>query len=296
VNVLVTGGTGFVGNILVNLLVARNDRVVILTRSPERARTARVGVTYQRWPVDVSRFDAIVNLAGAGVIDRRWTADYKRELVASRVDLTRAVVDAIAAAPKRPHVLVSASAVGYYGDRGEEELPEDAAPAGDFLARLCVEWEAAAHRASDAGVRVALVRIGLVLGRRGGALERMVPIFRLGLGGPFGTGRAWFPWIHTHDLGTLVIHAIANEGVSGPLNAAAPGIVRNRDFVRTLGRALSRPAILPVPPIALRAALGESARVLTASQRVVPARTLASGFRFQWPELEPALTNLLHKG
>jgi hypothetical protein len=293
VNVLVTGGTGFVGGSLVNQLVVRDDRVVILTRTPERARSARAGVTYARWPVDVSRFDAVVNLAGAGVVDRRWSAEYKRELVSSRVDLTRALVEAIARAPRRPGVLVSASAVGYYGDRGEEELTEDSRPGDDFLARLCADWEGAAQRAADSGVRVATVRIGLVLGRRGGALARMLPIFRLGLGGPFGTGRAWFPWVHVEDVAGLVVHALSSASASGALNAAAPGSVRNREFAAALGRALSRPAILPVPPFALKMALGESARVLTASQRALPRRTQATGFRFQWPELEPALKNLL---
>ncbi len=294
-NVLVTGGTGFVGNILVNLLCARSDRVTVLTRNPERSRSARAGVAYAAWPIDVSKFDAVVNLAGAGVLDRRWNDAYKAELRASRVDLTRRLVDAIAASPKRPRVLVSASAVGYYGDRGEEILPETAPAASDFLARLCVDWEAEANRAAQHGVRVAIVRIGLVLGSHGGALEQMTPIFKLGLGGPFGSGKAWFPWIHVNDLAALMIHAIGNESVSGALNAAAPGIVRNQQYAATFGRVLSRPAFLPVPKFALRLALGEVAGVLTASQRAVPERTLASGFTFQFPELEPALRNLLHK-
>lgn len=294
-NVLVTGGTGFVGNILVNLLCARSDRVTVLTRNPERSRSARAGVVYAAWPVDVSKFDAVVNLAGAGVLDRRWNDAYKSELRASRIDLTRRLVDAIAASPKRPRVLVSASAVGYYGDRGEEILPETAPAGSDFLARLCVDWEAEAQKAAQHGVRVATVRIGLVLGSHGGALEQMTPIFKLGLGGPFGSGKAWFPWIHVNDLAALMIHAIGNESVSGALNAAAPGIVRNKEYAATFGRVLSRPAFLPVPSFALRLALGEVARVLTASQRAVPERTLASGFAFQFPELGPALRNLLHK-
>jgi len=295
VNVLVTGGTGFVGNILVNLLCARSDRVTVLTRNPERFRSARAGMAYAAWPIDVSKFDAIVNLAGAGVLERRWNDAYKAELRASRVDLTRRLVEAIAAAPKKPRVLVSASAVGYYGDRGEELLPESAGPGDGFLSQLCVDWEAEAQKAAQHGVRVATVRIGLVLGSHGGALKQMTPIFKLGLGGPFGLGRAWFPWIHVNDLCSLMIHAIGGEGLSGAFNGTAPGIVRNQEYVRTFGRVLSRPAFLPVPPIALRIALGEVASVLTASQHTVPERTLASGFQFQFPELEPALKNLLHK-
>ncbi len=294
-NVLVTGGTGFVGNILVNLLCARSDRVTVLTRNPERFRSARAGMAYAAWPVDVSKFDAVVNLAGAGILDRRWNDAYKAELRASRVDLTRRLVDAMAASPKRPRVLVSASAVGFYGDRGEELLPEGAPPADGFLSRMCVDWEAEANRAAQHGVRVATVRIGLVLGSHGGALKQMTPIFKLGLGGPFGTGKAWFPWIHVNDLASLMIHALNGEHVSGALNGAAPGIVRNKEYAATFGRVLSRPAFLPVPPFALRIALGEVANVLTDSQRTVPERTLASGFTFQFPELEPALRNLLHK-
>lgn len=291
--VLVTGGTGFVGNHLVDRLAARGDSVTVLTRSPESARPARTAVHYERWPVDLARFDAIVNLAGAGVLDRRWNDAYKAELRASRIDFTRRLVDAIAASKTRPRVLVSASAVGYYGDRGEEELDESAGPADDFLARLCVDWEAEAQRATTLGVRVATVRIGLVLGRNGGALAQMLPIFRLGLGGPFGFGRAWSPWIRVDDLCRFILHALDREHVSGAFNGTAPGIVRNKEYAATLGRVLSRPAFLPAPPIALRILLGEVAPVLTASQRAVPARTLATGFAFQWPDLEPALRNLL---
>lgn len=305
-NVLVTGGTGFVGNILVDLLCARSDRVTILTRTPERFRSARAvpagraGTSYAKWPVDVSRFDAIVNLAGAGVMDRRWNKAYKAELRSSRIDLTRDVVTAIGTATKRPRVLVSASAIGYYGDRGEELLPESAPAGDDFLAHLCVDWEREANAATAHGVRVTTVRIGLVLGAQGGALKQMMPIFKLGLGGPFGSGKAWFPWIHVNDLANLMIHALTHDEGSGAqtgtaLNGTAPGIVRNKEFVRTLGRVLHRPAILPVPPIALRIMLGEAGPTLTAGQHTVPERTLASGFRFQFPELEPALRNVLHR-
>ncbi len=298
-NVLVTGGTGFVGNILVNLLCARSDRVTILTRHPERYRSARAGTQYASWPVDVSRFDAVVNLAGAGILDRRWNDAYKAELHASRVDLTQQIVTAMGAAiqggAKGPRVLVSASAVGYYGDRGEELLPESAPPNDDFLARLCVDWEAAANQATHYGARVAIVRIGLVLGSQGGAMKQMVPLFKWGLGGPFGTGKAWFPWIHVNDLANLMIHALTHDAVSGVLNGTAPGIVRNKDFVKTLGRVLHRPAILPVPPFALRIVLGEVGSTLTAGQHTVPEHTLASGFAFQFPELEPALRNVLQR-
>jgi len=292
-NVLVTGGTGFVGKTLVDLLRARGARVTILTRDPNRRHSARPEVAYAAWPVDVSQFDAVVNLAGAGILDRRWTPAYKAELRASRIDLTRRLVEAIGASKVRPRVLVSASAVGYYGDRDEESLPESAAPARDFLGQMCVDWEAEANAAARHGVRVVTVRIGLVLGRDGGALKQMRPLFRLGLGGPLGSGRAWFPWIHVNDLAALFLHAIDHEQVSGALNGVAPGIVRNRDYARTLGRVLSRPAFLPAPTFALKLLLGEVGGMLTASQRAIPERTRQTGYGFLFPELEPALENLL---
>lgn len=292
-NVLVFGGTGFVGGILVNLLCARNDRATIVTRNPETARTARVGVSISGWPQDCSRHEAVVNLAGASVSARRWNAEYKRELVSSRVDFTRRIVETIARSPKRPRVLVNASAVGYYGDRGEEELPESAAPAQGFLPELCVAWEREALKAEELGVRVVNLRIGIVLGRHGGALQKMVPIWKLGIGGPFGSGSMWLPWVHVNDCAGLALHAIDDDTVRGPLNAVSPGIVRNKEFARTLGKVLSRPAFLPVPPFALRLALGEFAAQLLASEKVVPQAALASGWRFQWNELEPALKNCL---
>jgi len=292
VNVLVTGGTGFVGHELIDRLLARGDTVTILTRTPQAPRAARAGVTYAGWPVDMVGFDAIVNLAGAGIADRRWNAAYKAELRESRIDTTRRLVDALAASKARPRVLVSVSAIGWYGDRGEEELTEDAPPARDFLAQLCVDWEAQARRAETLGVRVAIVRIGIVLGQSG-ALKQMLPIFRAGLGGPLGSGKAWFPWVHIHDVCGLIIHALDDSRARGPLNAVSPGIVRNREFTRTLGRVVRRPAILPVPPIALRLVMGELGSFVTASQRVLPARPLALGFPFRFPALEPALRDLV---
>ncbi len=292
-NVLVTGGTGFVGHELVKRLCARDDQVTILTRTPQAARPARAGVTYAGWPVDVARFDAVVNLAGAGVADRRWSAAYKAEIRSSRIDTTRQLVEALARSTTRPRVLVSASAIGWYGDRGEEELTEESPPGTDFLAQLCVDWEAEARRAEALGVRVAIVRIGVVLGRAGGALKQLLPIFRLGLGGPLGSGKAWFPWVHLDDVCSLIVHALDDARARGALNAVSPGIVRNKAFSATLGRVLRRPAILPAPPIALRIVLGEIGSVLTASQRVVPGRPLDLGFPFRFPVLEPALRDLL---
>ena len=295
-NVLVTGGTGFVGNILVNRLCARDDRATIVTRTPERARTARVGVAYERWLPDVSRFDAIVHLMGESVAGKRWNDSVKRELAASRVDATRKLVDAIATLPasaRRPRVLISASAVGYYGSRGDEILTESSSSADTFLGRMCVDWEREAARATDLGVRVVHLRIGIVLGRSGGALAKMTPIFRLGLGGALGWRRAWFPWIHVDDVCGMILFALDHDAARGPWNAAAPGIVTNHEFASTMGRVLSRPAIFAVPHLALRVAVGQVADALVSSQCVVPERAVAAGYSFRFPELEPALRHLL---
>lgn len=294
-NVLVTGGTGFVGNILVNLLCARSDRITIVTRHPERARTARAGVSFERWLPDVSRFDAIVHLAGEPIAAKRWSAEQKRVIVSSRVDKTHELVTAIGKCTNRPRVLVSASAVGYYGERGENELSESASGADDFLGSLCTRWEAAARGAEAHGVRVVSPRIGIVLGRFGGVLAKAAPVWKLGLGGPLGPRRSWFPWVHVSDLARFCLFAIDHDEVRGAYNLVAPGIVRQGEFATTLGRVLSRPAILPVPKFALKLALGEVADAICASQRVVPERTLASGFTFQHPTLQAALANALQR-
>jgi uncharacterized protein len=293
--VLVTGGTGFVGGRLVAMLCARGDQVTIVTRTPRAPREPRAGVEYEAWLPDVSRFDAIVHLAGESVVAKRWNEKQKSRLWSSRVDSTRELVGAIAKSKQRPKVLVCASAVGYYGDRGEEVLLESSPPAGTFLARLCVAWEAEAAKADAHGVRVASIRIGMVLGQGGGALKSMLPVFKLGLGGPFGDGRAWLPWIHVDDLCALIVFAIDDERARGAFNAAAPGIVQNREFARTLGRVLSRPAFLPVPGFALKIALGEVGAVLIASQRCVPARARELGFEFAHPDLEPALRDVVRE-
>jgi uncharacterized protein (TIGR01777 family) len=294
-HVLVTGGTGFVGNLLVSLLCARNHRVTVVSRHPESARSARVGVTYERWLPDVSRFDAVVHLAGEPIAARRWSAQVKHDIRASRVDTTRNLVEAMRTAAKKPRVFVCGSATGYYGDRGDEELPESAPPGDTFLAEVCVAWEAEAARAGELGVRTVSIRTGIVVGRFGGVIAKMLPLFKLGLGGPLGSGRAWFPWVHIHDLCDLILHVIDREDARGAYNGTSPGVVRNAEFARTLGRVLSRPAVLPAPKIALRIVLGEVAEAMTESARCVPERALASGFRFQHAGLEGALRNVLHR-
>ncbi len=298
--IVITGATGFVGQRLVERLKNRGHALRAWVRSPaSAARTLGADVTLidasggrAAMQAAIDDADAIVNLAGEPVIGRRWSAAQKQALRASRIGVTDLIVDAIAAAP-RPRVLVSTSAVGYYGDTGAREVDEDSPPGTDFLAALSVEWEAAALRAEQHQTRVCLVRIGLVLGRDGGVLGSLLPPFRLGLGGPIGDGKQYFPWVHIDDLIAMQLAALEREDLHGPLLAVAPGIVTNREFGAALGRALHRPAVLRVPAFALRLALGESASALLNGQRAVPRRTQALGFGFQFPELGPALADLL---
>jgi len=296
---LVTGATGFVGPRLLRLL----DSPVVLSRDPDRARRT-VGALASRiirWdplagppPADAfTDVDAVLHLAGESVAEGRWTAAQKARIRDSRVIGTRHLVQGIARAERKPAVLVSASAVGYYGDRGDEELTESAAPAHDFLADVCVEWEREALAAEGSGVRVVTARTGIVLGAGGGALGKMLTPFKLGAGGPLGNGRQWMPWIHVADLARLYVHAADTAAIRGPMNATAPHPVRNAEFTKALGRQLHRPAFMPAPYIGLRIVFGEFAQVLFASQRVIPKVALDTGFVFQYPGLAGALREIL---
>ena len=297
--VTLTGASGLIGSRLVDALKARGDEVTVLSRDPQR--TARsLGVTAAAWqPLDepapaeaLAGRDAVVHLAGERV-DQRWTDAAKRAISASRKAGTRHLVDGLRAAEPRPGVLVSASAVGYYGPRGDEVVDESTPPGEDFLARVCVAWEREAERAEELGVRVVRVRTGVVLDRRGGALARMLPPFRLGVGGPVAGGGQWLPWIHADDLVALYVAALDGAGWSGPVNACAPEPATNRDFSRALGRAMRRPAVLPVPEAALRLLYGDMAEIVTEGQRAVPARALELGFAFRHRDLEAALRDAL---
>jgi hypothetical protein len=238
----------------------------------------------------------VINLAGEGIAGGRWTAERKRRIRASRLDAGRAVVQAVrqaAAAGRAPAVVLQSSGVGYYGEAGEQEIGEDHPPGNDFLAQVAVEWEASTAEVEALGVRRAVLRTGVVLDRAGGALAKMLPPFRLGLGGPLGGGRQWLPWIHMADEVGAILFLLATAAASGPFNLCAPRPVTNREFVRALGRRLRRPSILPVPAAALRLALGELADALLRSQRALPRRLLEAGYRFRFPDLAGALADLL---
>ena len=300
--VFVTGATGFIGRALVPRLQRDGHTIVAWTRSAPRAR-ARLGADAEivtgtlggRPVVEALRScEGIVNLAGEPIVGKRWTAARRARLEQSRVGLTEQLVDAMAAAGMRRGVLVSGSAVGYYGDRGDESLTESSAHGDDFLARLCIRWESASRKAENFGARVVLLRTGVVLGRAGGALARMLPPFRAGAGGPIGSGRQYFPWIHLHDLVAIIAAALTDSSYRGPVNGVAPEQATARGFSAALGHALNRPAYLPVPAIALKLIFGEAAIVLLASQRVEPRELTARGFVWEFPRLDAALDNVLH--
>jgi len=275
----------------------------VLSRNADRARTVLgnlAGPIYRwdslRGPPPAEAFegvDVVLHLAGESVAEGRWTEQQKARIRDSRVIGTRHLVQGLAQAATRPKTLVSASAVGYYGDRGEEELAETAAPAHDFLADVCVEWEREAVAAEASGVRVVTARTGIVLGAGGGALAKMLTPFKLGGGGPLGNGRQWMPWIHVADLARLYVHAAENASIRGPMNAVAPQPVRNSEFTKALAGQLHRPAFLPAPYFGLRLLFGEFAKVLFASQRVIPRVALDTGFVFQYPEIATALREIL---
>jgi uncharacterized protein len=294
VRVAVTGATGLIGSRVVAALRERGDEVTVLSRDPARAGE---GVGWpdpagERAPVEaLAGRDGVIHLAGENV-GQRWTERAKRAIRDSRVRGTRNLVDALQAAEPRPRVLVSQSAVGFYGARGDEPVEESEPPGDDFLAQVAAGWEEEAGRAEELGVRVARTRTGIVLAREGGALKRMLPPFKLGLGGPVGSGRQYMPWVHMDDVVGALLFSLDTEAATGPLNVTAPEPVPNREFARTLGRVLRRPAVLPAPALALKLALGEMSLVVITGQRAVPKRLQELGYSFKYTELEPALRDV----
>jgi uncharacterized protein (TIGR01777 family) len=297
--VAVTGATGLIGGGVVRALRERGDEVTALSRDGERA-SAQLGVPATSWdplagpaPAEaLAGSDGVVNLLGAPV-SKRWSEAVRTEIMESRRTGTANLVAGLRAAEPRPRVLVSGSASGYYGARGEEPIDEEASAGSGFLADVAVAWEAAATQARELGVRVVTVRTGLVLARDGGALAKMLPVFKLGLGGQFANGRQYMPWIHVDDEVGVILAALDGADWEGPINASAPEPVTNREFIKALGRALHRPAVLPVPGFAVRAAMGSAAEIVTTGVRMVPARALVLGYRFRYPQLDEALAAAL---
>jgi uncharacterized protein len=302
--VLVTGASGMIGSAVCDALLARGDEVVGLSRDPARARQTNPTVSWHAWNPTEERpleaafegVDAVVNLIGEE-INQRLTPEAKKRIHDSRVRATKNLVDGIAAAPVKPRVLVSQSAVGYYGERGEAIVDESNGPGDTWISQLVVDWEGAARPAEESGVRVAILRSAPVLDRRGGLLKQLLQPFRLGVGGPLAGGGQYMPLIHRDDEVGLFLWAVDNPDVSGTLNASIPNPATNRDFTKALGRALRRPTVAPVPRFALVAMRGEELTdgVLW-SQRVIPRRALDLGYRFRWEQVEPALRDLLSRG
>ena len=299
--VLVTGATGFIGRALIPLLQRDCHSVIAWVRSEADAASrlgaevdiVTAGAGFDVLVAAVERCDAIVNLAGEPLLGGRWTVAGRALLERSRVTVTDLVVRAITAATRRPTVLITGSAVGYYGDRAHETLVETSSGGDDFLARLCRQWERAAQPAEALGLRVMRLRTGVVLGRAGGAMAQMLPPFEFGVGGPIGSGKQYLPWIHLHDLVKIIAVALVDDRYRGPLNAVAPEQATSRSFARAVGRATHRPAIVPMPALALRAIFGEAATVLLASQRVVPLALQERDFVFGFPTLAAALADIV---
>jgi uncharacterized protein (TIGR01777 family) len=303
--VAIAGATGFVGSRLVEKLQAAGHQVVVLSRDAARARRVFPASAYPNlevvaytpassgdWQKSIAGCDAVVNLAGLPIAEERWTQARQQAILDSRRLTTAKLVEAIVNANPRPSVFVSASAIGYYGTSETAEFDETSPAGDDFLAAVCKDWEAAAQPAKNAGTRLAILRLGIVLGM-GGALAKMLPPFKLFAGGPLGTGKQWFSWVHREDLVDLILYALQNSQVQGVLNATAPNPVRMNELCQTLGEVLQRPSWLPVPSFALELLLGDGAKVVLEGQKVLPKQTLASGFQYQYPTLKLALEEIL---
>lgn len=293
--ILITGATGLVGRALSSLLRQQTHEVVQLTRSA-------AGAGKPRWNPDVGEidvtglegFDAVIHLAGEPIADAKWSPEKKARIRDSRIKGTRLLSDSLARLAARPKVLISASAIGIYGDRGDEVLTEESGPGSDFLSEVGVAWESGAQFAADAGIRVVNARFGIVLSADGGALHEMIKPMKMGIGGPLGNGRQWMSWIDIDDLCAAILHLTQTDSVHGPVNLVAPNPVTNRDFTRTLARVIHRPAFIPAPAPALRLMFGEMAdAILLSSQRVQPRRLMDSGYRFRYTHLEDSLRHLL---
>jgi uncharacterized protein (TIGR01777 family) len=295
-HILLTGGTGLIGRALCRHWLSQGHRLTVWSRKPEKVAKicgAQARGVSRLEEVGQETVDAVINLAGAPIADRPWTHKRKALLWSSRISLTETLLAWLESREQKPELLISGSAVGWYGDGGERELTEDSPPvAEDFASQLCIAWEETAQRAEASGVRVVLVRTGLVLSAEGGFLSRLLLPFKLALGGPIGNGRQWMPWIHINDQIALIDFLLHQKNASGPYNACAPTPVRNREFAKTLGSVLHRPAFVPMPAFALKVGLGELSLLLLGGQRATPVRLLEAGFSFQFTDLRAALDDL----
>lgn len=296
-NLLITGGTGFIGQDLCPALIRKGYQLTVLSRKTEsevRALCGRVTAISALTDIPADQtFSGVINLAGEGIADKRWTEARKKALRDSRIALSRELVTVLLSRETLPQVVISGSAVGYYGAQGSEPVNENTTPHDEFAHQLCRDWEQAVSPLASKGVRLCLSRTGLVVGANGGFLERMALPFKLGLGGRIGSGHQYMPWVHRDDVVGAIIWMLENTQTSGPYNVVSPAPVTNREFTSTLGKVLRRPVLFPVPEVILRLALGEMSDLLLTGQRAVPEKLLAEGYQFVWPELEPALKQAL---
>lgn len=295
-DILLSGGTGFIGGFLTKALLERGDSVTIISRNPKREKASE-RVCFISWDDNltkaVSASDAVINLAGSNLFDKRWNDKVRKEIVVSRVFATSSLVKAIQDAGKKPKVFLSGSAVGYYGNRGSERLTEESAPSDDFLSKVCQRWEEEALKLNESAVRTVITRVGIVQHPSDGALQKMLLPFKLFGGGPLGSGEQYYPWIHVEDTVGLILFALDNPEISGPLNVTAPEPVTMNTFAHTLGEVMGRPSWMPVPEFLLKIAVGDSATSIVASHRVIPKKALSNRYKFQYSDLKDALTHLL---
>lgn len=295
--ILLTGSHGLVGSALTPALVGDGHEVRPLVRYATGYGSHDIEWSPERYSIAMSRiegFDAVVHLAGESIAEGRWTDEKKQRIRDSRIQGTRLLAESLPTLKQPPKVFLCASAIGYYGNRGDEVLTEESAPGNDFLSRVCIEWEEATREAAEKGIRTANMRFGIILDKKGGALGKMLPPFRMGIGGRIGDGKQWMSWIALDDVVNAIRHALNTETLSGPVNYVTPNPVRNSEFTKTLGRALSRPTLFPIPAFGVRLAFGEMAdALLLSSQRVQPTKLTASSFEFSYPTLAAALTHIL---
>lgn len=298
--IFITGGSGFVGSHLTSRLIQEGNGVTILTRSGRGPEKGPVGISYVQgnptqkgpWQEAIGSHEVVINLAGASIFSR-WTDEQKKAIRESRVHTTRHIVEGIPSPAAKKITLFSTSAVGYYGFCGDEELVEDSPPGNDFLSRLAVEWEGEAFKAKEKGMRVVIMRFGIVLGEKGGALGQMIPLFKKYIGGPIGSGKQWFSWIYIQDLADAIVFLTKHPEITGPVNMCSPNPVRNRDLAKSLGKALHRPSFLSAPGFMVKWVLGELGSVILQGQRVIPRKLLDHGFVFQYPEIDKALQSIM---
>jgi uncharacterized protein (TIGR01777 family) len=298
--ILITGGTGFVGTQLTTRLIQDGHTVTILTRSLKGAKESPRGISYLEgdptkkghWQEAIKNHDTIINLAGASIFSK-WTDEHKKAIRESRVSTTQNIIEGIPSDPSKKITLFSTSAVGYYGFCGDEELVEDSPLGDDFLARIAKEWEGEALKAREKGARVVITRFGIVMGEKGGALSQMIPLFKKYIGGPIGSGKQWFSWVHIKDLAEAFAFLLKHPEISDPVNVCSPNPVRNKDLAKALGKVLHRPSFIPAPGFMVKWVLGEFGSVILEGQRVIPKRLLDNGFIFQYPDIEKALKSII---